>query len=46
MSQTTRPFLFQDGQAEAAMTFYTSPLPDTQTPDLARLGVSEPLNLA
>ncbi|CAN5524430.1 VOC family protein [soil metagenome] len=37
MSQTLRPFLmFQDGQAEAAMTFYVSLFPDGEILEVAR----------
>ena len=43
MSQTIRPFLmFQDGRAEAAMTFYVSLFPDGEILDIARHGPSGP----
>jgi hypothetical protein len=41
VSQTIRPFLmFQDGQAEAAMTFYVSLFPDSEILDIERYGAS------
>jgi predicted 3-demethylubiquinone-9 3-methyltransferase (glyoxalase superfamily) len=43
VSQTIRPFLmFQDGQAEAAMTFYVSLFPDSEILDIERYGASGP----
>ena len=43
MSQTIRPFLmFQDGQAEAAMTFYVSLFPDSEILDIDRYGAAGP----
>ena len=43
MSQTIRPFLmFQDGQAEAAMTFYVSLFPDSDILDIERYGAAGP----
>ena len=43
VSQTIRPFLmFQDGQAEAAMTFYVSCFPDSEILDIDRHGAAGP----
>uniref|UniRef100_B0SXC6 3-demethylubiquinone-9 3-methyltransferase n=1 Tax=Caulobacter sp. (strain K31) TaxID=366602 RepID=B0SXC6_CAUSK len=43
MSQTIRPFLmFQDGQAEAAMTFYVSLFADSAILDIERYGAAGP----
>lgn len=43
MSQTIRPFLmFQDGRAEAAMTFYGSLFPDSEILDVERYGPAGP----
>ena len=43
MSQTIRPFLmFQDGNAEAAMTFYASLFPDGKVLELQRFGADGP----
>lgn len=43
MSQIVRPFLmFQDAQAEAAMTFYVSLFPDSQILDIDRHGAGGP----
>ena len=43
MSQTIRPFLmFQDGRAEAAMTFYVSLFPDSEILDIDRYGSTGP----
>lgn len=43
VSQTIRPFLmFQDGRAEAAMTFYVSLFPDSEILDVERYGPSGP----
>ena len=43
MTQTIRPFLmFQDGQAEAAMTFYVSLFPDSEILDIDRYGSAGP----
>jgi predicted 3-demethylubiquinone-9 3-methyltransferase (glyoxalase superfamily) len=43
VSQTIRPFLmFQDGRAEAAMTFYVSLFPDSEILDVERHGSTGP----
>jgi predicted 3-demethylubiquinone-9 3-methyltransferase (glyoxalase superfamily) len=43
VSQIIRPFLmFQDGQAEAAMTFYVSLFPDSEILDIKRHGPGGP----
>ena len=43
VNQTIRPFLmFQDGQAEAAMTFYVSLFPGSEILDIARYGAAGP----
>ena len=43
VSQIIRPFLmFQDGRAEAAMTFYVSLFPDSEILDIDRYGSTGP----